>query len=307
MTSNRLVFMFVSCWLLSATVTSTILDTITLRLYLKKGKYKEVNAAKAAELGPYLNLQEDTLIHCHGYTESADFPEVVALVNGYKAGSNYNVIAIDYRYVTHMDYLTAALLAEDVATVIAQSINDMVAAGMDKTKLIVSGFSLGAQISGLIGRKLPFVLPKIIGLDPAGPLFNITSSSLSAGDAACVICMHTDAGFYGTTQPCNHIDFYPNGGIREQPGCSPLLIQYPGGSCSHVRGQKFMTEAAKNPDAFIGVNCNSLDDFEAGNCDSNDTVPVGLATPCSAAGKYYLQTNTASPFAKGSDGTVYDS
>nr|XP_033334497.1 lipase member H-B-like [Megalopta genalis] len=296
-----------SCWFLSTTVSSTILRTITMRLYYENGTYKEVNAAAAAQLVQYLNLQENTLIHIHGYLESTDSPQVVALINGYNAGSNYNVIAVDYSYVTHLDYVTATALVDDVATVIVQSINDMVAAGMDRTKLIVSGFSLGAQVSAFVGRKLPFVLQQIIGLDPAGPLFNITSPSLSASDAACVICIHTDMGFYGTTQPCNHIDFYPNGGTREQPGCSLLMIEYPGGSCSHFRAEEFMTEAANNPNTFIGVQCNSWVDFKAGNCNQTNKIPMGLFTPCSAAGKYYLQTNSASPFAKGSSGTVYQS
>ncbi|XP_033334490.2 lipase member H-B-like [Megalopta genalis] len=183
----------------------------------------------------------------------------------------------------------------------------MVAAGMNRTKLIASGFSLGAQVCAFIGRKLTFVLPKIIGVDPAGPLFNFVSPSLSASDAACVVCIHTDMGFYGTPQPCNHIDFYPNGGMREHPGCSPLYLEYPGGSCSHVRGEEFMTEAAKNPNAFIGVKCNSLNDFKDGNYNLTDTIPMGVTTPCSASGKFYFQTNRVSPFAKGSDGVAYQS
>ncbi|XP_076379637.1 lipase member H-A-like [Megalopta genalis] len=276
-------------------------------LFPRNDTYKEVNVATAAQLVQYLNLQENTLIHIHGYLQSTDIPQVVALINGYKAGSNYNVIGVDYRYITHVDYLLAVLLVDGVATVVVRSINDMVAAGMDRTKLIVSGFSLGAQVSAFIGRKLPFVLPKIIGAEPAGPLFNITSPSLTASDAACVICIHTDMGFYGTTQPCNHIDFYPNGGKEQQPGCSLITFGALLNVCSHARVQKYMAEAARYPNAFMGIKCNSWDDFKAGNCNQTDKIPMGLFTPCSARGNYYLTTNSASPYGRGLAGTVYKS
>ncbi|XP_076379738.1 lipase member H-B-like [Megalopta genalis] len=311
MTNYRLLDIFIiSCWFSSTTATSPLLHTVTWNLCAKNGTRMTVKFDQAAQLVPHLNLQENTLIYCHGYTESTDATAVAALLNGLTAGTNFNIIAIDYRFISHLDYLTAVDNADGVATIIVHGITNMIAVGMDKTKLIASGLSLGAQICAFVGRKLlksSLVLPKIIAMDPAGPLFNFTSPSLSASDAACVICIHTDMGFYGTTQPVNYIDIYPNGGTREQPGCSPLYLEYPGGSCSHIRSEVLMAEAANNPNTFIGVQCNSWVDFKAGNCNQTNKIPMGLFTPCSAAGKYYLQTNSASPFAKGSSGTVYQS
>ncbi|XP_078046332.1 lipase member H-B-like [Augochlora pura] len=225
-------------------------------------------------------------------------------MNGYLHGTNFNVLACDYACVSQRGYISAVVLLDDVATAVVKSITNMVAGGMDQTKLILSGMSLGSQLSGYIGRKLSFKPAKIIAGDPAGPLFNFVSPSISASDAECVICIHCDQGFYGNAQACNHTDFYPNGGVRLQPGCSVSSAEP---SCSHGRCEEYMAEAARHSNDFIGVKCNSWDGFKAGKCDNNVTVPMGLTTPCSATGKFYLQTNSASPYGKGSAGIVYHS
>ncbi|XP_033334505.2 lipase member H [Megalopta genalis] len=306
MTNYRFPVIFaVCCCFFTTTVLSSDLGTIELRLYFRNGTHKQVNASKAGELVRSLNLQAKTLIHCHGFRQSTDSDDVVSLMKGYLAGSNYNVIAVDYRHVSYKDYLSAVILANDVATVIVQSINDMVAAGMNQTKLVASGFSLGAQICGVIGRKLPFELPEIIAGDPAGPLFYFFDKSISASDATCVKCIHTDMRFYGTGDACDYIDFYPNGGSREQPGCLLFSLQDLTNSCSHSRAEKYMIEAARHPNAFPSVKCDSWDDFKNGKCNRNITIPMGESARCSVTGKFYLQTNSASPFAKGSAGTFY--
>ncbi|XP_078046327.1 lipase member H-like [Augochlora pura] len=299
------VILSLCCCLFATTTSSSVLDTIKWRLYARNGTYKEVNATNARQLVQYLNLGVKTLIHSHGYMQSTDSETVVDLVQGYLAGSNFNVIAVDYRHVTYKDYISAVILAENVANIIVRGINDMVAAGMDQTKLIASGFSLGAQVCGFIGRKLSFNLPEIIAADPAGPMFNFVEKSVSASDALCVKCIHTDMFLYGNGNPCGHLDFYPNAGVREQPGCALFSFKDLANSCSHGRSEQYMAEAARYPDAFPSVKCNSWNSFEDGKCDRNVTIPMGYAAPCSAEGKFYLQTNSAYPFAKGSAGTLY--
>lgn len=58
------------------------------------------------------------------------------------------------------------------------------------------------------------------GLDPALPLFSSDPvGRLDPTDAAFVDIIHTCAGYLGYSQPCGHVDFYPNGGTYRQPGC----------------------------------------------------------------------------------------
>lgn len=61
-------------------------------------------------------------------------------------------------------------------------------------------------------------------MDPAGPLFYLLNPRLTSEDADFVDIIHTDAGFYGITLRSGHVDFYPNGGHRPQPGCRLINI-----------------------------------------------------------------------------------
>jgi len=58
-------------------------------------------------------------------------------------------------------------------------------------------------------------------LDPAYPLYMNTGEDghLTWADAVFVDVIHTDGGNFGFPQPLGHVDFFPNGGVRRQPGC----------------------------------------------------------------------------------------
>ncbi|XP_076290866.1 lipase member H-like [Lasioglossum baleicum] len=309
MTNNRLFLIFaISVCFISATVLSFNTGTISLRLYSKNGSYIQLNAKQASQFVPHMDLTLKTLFYCHGYLQSTDSDIVVQLIHSFLAGFNYNIIAVDYRHEAADIYPLSAGLSESVAMTVIDSLNAMVAVGLNKNEIIFYGHSLGAQISGEVGRGLSYRLEKIMGLDPAGPGFEYYQQSLSAADALCVICIHTDMYNYGNPEPCGHLDFYPNGGFREQPGCPVFSFTDPGGNCSHIRSEKYMIEAATHPNAFLSKKCPSWYDFTLHRCkksDKFDVIPMGDSSPCSAAGKYYLQTNAESPFAKGLEGTVY--
>lgn len=63
---------------------------------------------------------------------------------------------------------------------------------------------------------------RITGLDAAYPLYMNTGSEghLARTDATFVDVIHTDGGILGFPDPLGHVDFYPNGGKPEQPGCN---------------------------------------------------------------------------------------
>lgn len=60
------------------------------------------------------------------------------------------------------------------------------------------------------------------GLDPAGPGFFISNKDgmLDATDAIFVDVIHTSGWWAGFYDPVGDVDFYPNGGFPDQPGCS---------------------------------------------------------------------------------------
>lgn len=48
----------------------------------------------------------------------------------------------------------------------------------------------------------------------------------------------------------------------------------------------------------MAVKCETWDDFMKGECMNNTIIPMGIATPLSARGKFYLQTENRAPYAK---------
>eukprot|EP00058_Branchiostoma_floridae_P020497 XP_002605987.1 hypothetical protein BRAFLDRAFT_126557 [Branchiostoma floridae] len=137
-----------------------------------------------------------------------------------------NVIIVDWNKGAEFpNYAQAAtnirLVAAQVAKLITFLVNET-GCSLDQFSLV--GHSLGAHLSGHVGRRLPG-LPRITGLDPAEPFFEDYDPivRLDPTDALFVDVIHTDggeilSGAWGLDLPSGHVDFYPNGG-KGQPGC----------------------------------------------------------------------------------------
>ena len=83
------------------------------------------------------------------------------------------------------------------------------------------GHSLGSHVCGFFGKMSKKLVPKvevdkIMGLDPAGPIFDYTgqdkSLRLDKDDAKSVEIFHTNSKMYGYRDPIGDVDFYINGG-----------------------------------------------------------------------------------------------
>lgn len=86
--------------------------------------------------------------------------------------------------------------------------------------LMTRDVSTTAHICGHAGKNTRFQINTIVGLDPAGPLFdaNNPAARLDATDAAYVEVIHTDTQSFGIGYPIGDADFFPNGGSG-MPGC----------------------------------------------------------------------------------------
>ncbi|XP_046647465.1 pancreatic lipase-related protein 3-like [Daphnia pulicaria] len=171
------------------------------------------------------------------------------------------------------------------------------------------GHSLGAHVVGGAGAAVSLGrVPRITGLDPAGPLFtlNDTETRLDTTDGDFVDIIHTNGGTLlhdqqGFLPPIGHIDFYPNGG-QFQPGCTANQMESTGqsrGGCDHARVITYFVESINSEIGFRAVECERQDDFDAGLCANNPSVLMGDPTPPSARGVYYLATSDKAPFALG--------
>ncbi|XP_037043980.1 phospholipase A1-like [Bradysia coprophila] len=107
---------------------------------------------------------------------------------------------------------------------------------MNLSQLVVIGHSLGAHISGTIGRYIYAntnqKVDQIIALDPAMPLFSTfvteTDDCIHKSDAGWVTVIHTSP--LGIRKRLGHIDLYPNGGWF-QAGCEGGFVERI--ACSH--------------------------------------------------------------------------
>lgn len=139
---------------------------------------------------------------------------------------------------------------------------------MDIENVVLIGHSLGAHIVGIAGKKmLNHTLPKIVGLDPASPLFSLNELDrrLAKGDARYVEIIHSNAGILGLAEPLGNASFYPNGG-KSQPGCGWDPIN----KCAHSRSYMYYAESIHNPVGFYGWQCGSYLDLIAGKCHVKD-------------------------------------
>ncbi|XP_034943861.1 pancreatic triacylglycerol lipase-like isoform X2 [Chelonus insularis] len=200
---------------------SQFLSTIFFRLYTSNdvNPFIDEYLENTSNLVAHIDTRKKTVIYIHGFTESINSSSVRAIVDGYLARQDHNILAVDWSVLARENYFQVVSHVEDVGTQVANAITSMLAAGIPLGTIHIIGHSMGAQIAGAVGRKCHFKLSRITGLDPAGPLFNLLQSPLSASDAKFVDIIHTDAGLYGIARITGTVDFWPNRGIRLQPGC----------------------------------------------------------------------------------------
>ncbi|XP_076290859.1 pancreatic triacylglycerol lipase-like isoform X2 [Lasioglossum baleicum] len=302
---NFRVFTFlavISLALACALGASTSPDTIFFRHYTKDGVHTDINIRNITLLIPKLDLTKWTMFYIHGYSETVDSKSVVTVTDALLT-TDANVVAIDYGQIAANNYIILVGLVGRIAQALAQSFNKLQGSGLDQEKIHVVGHSFGGQVSGQTSTYLNFTLPRITGLDPAGPLF-YTGRFLKASDAKFVDIIHTDRMFYGQLYNSGSVDFLPNYGHKIQPGC-PIVVAPLSDEdfCSHHKSWWFYAESVRNPSGFLAVQCKDDFSFKFNSCNYTDIVPMGYGTPTNATGTYYLHTNSKSPFARGLQGT----
>ncbi|XP_059616597.1 vitellogenin-1-like [Phlebotomus argentipes] len=220
-----------------------------------------------------------------------------AMYNAYQCRGDTNLLYVDTaEYITTL-YLWSAVNTEEVGEIIAPAVRDL-AKYVNVSQIHVMGHSLGAHISGAIGRYFELLtnktLPRITGLDPARPCFNHGESlhGLRRGDADFVDVIHSNSDGLGKKEPIGDVDFYPNGVKVLMPGCLDI-------SCSHSMAWRYYAESVYpgNENAFMATRCNSLKAYSSKKCPF-PPIPMGFATPTNVKGNFFLETNSDEPYGK---------
>uniref|UniRef100_A0A8C0LQQ3 Lipase I n=2 Tax=Canis lupus dingo TaxID=286419 RepID=A0A8C0LQQ3_CANLU len=180
-----------------------------------------------------------------------------------------NIIVVDWnRGATTFLYSRAVKNTRRVARSLSEYIRNLLKYGASLDNFHFIGMSLGAHISGFVGKIFQGQLGRITGLDPAGPKFSGRPFNvrLDYTDAKFVDVIHSDTHGLGFKEPLGHIDFYPNGG-KKQPGCPKSIfsgIEFI--KCNHQRAVYLFMASLETNCNFISFPCSSYEDFKAGLC-----------------------------------------
>ncbi|XP_060227128.1 lipase member I isoform X5 [Meriones unguiculatus] len=181
------------------------------------------------------NLSKKAVWIVHGYRPLGNTPGWLrTFIKTFLKHEDVNLIVVDWNQgATTFVYNRAVKNTRLVARSLSDSINILLSYGASLDNFHFIGMSLGAHISGFVGKIFQGQLGRITGLDPAGPNFSRkpANSRLDYTDAKFVDVIHSDSNGLGMLQPVGHVDFYPNGGKR-QPGCpTTVFSDYQRGLC----------------------------------------------------------------------------
>lgn len=200
------------------------------------------------------------------------------------------------------NYYLARHRVNSTGSAIADYISFLVmTTGANPRNMLPVGFSLGGQVVGFVGRNvqrlLGIKLTAILGLDPAGPLFDYgkLDSHINSNDADYVQIVHTNGETLGMHGPLGHADFYVHGG-KIQNGCGVDLF----GSCSHVRAVEYWIESINSETKFIATQCENYENVTKKGCDFLDVKKDMFEEPIKPVkGIFFVDTNKKSPYALG--------
>lgn len=279
--------------------------------------YTRANKTTAQILNPYdsatisksnFAASRRTVFITHGFTDTANTGWSVTMKDAFLLKGDMNVILVDWSKGTKgVNYMKSAANTRVVGATIGnmvKALKDTANSQLNQIHLV--GHSLGAQIMGYAGDWTSTNIRigrvgRITGLDPAGLYFERFDNKvkLDPSDAMFVDVIHTNAASllkmgFGIRTPNGHVDFYPNGG-RSQPGCDVLQA-----GCSHMRAIPYFTESINSSCQFKAFKCTDYDAFLNGKCTSCSTGcnRMGYHASKNTQGKFYLQTNSKSPFCK---------
>lgn len=190
----------------------------------------------------------------------------------------------------------------------AEVLAHLTEAGLDPSRLDLLGFSLGGQTVSYIAKNFRRItgrnISTIVALEPSGPCFRFLPAEdrLTASDADFVQVLHTNIDGYGMAARMGHVDFYVNGGEFQPSEITfyPCTI-----TCSHFRVLALWESAVKNPDKFVAMQCDSIQqarDFACYDRHPIVTNVMGTNADRSKPGIYFLSTSKVYPYFLGSKG-----
>ncbi|KAJ8713669.1 hypothetical protein PYW07_014039 [Mythimna separata] len=275
-------------------------------IFSPKTKYNYYQMKSLAK-DPQVDFKRPTVLYVGGYLDHPNLPLAMTIGVMYKR-LGYNVFLLDTNRFTTVPYPVAAANMRTIGKHVAEMLATLTKSGLDPKKLELVGLSLGGHTISFIAKNYRLQtgmnISRITGLDPSGPCFRNLGPEdrLDQTDADFVDVIETNIDGYGMAAPVGHVNFYVNGG-EFQPGdilwvpCNVL--------CSHIRAFTIWISALLNPNSFIAMKCDSVQEARDRECyDKNPAVTniVGLNTDRNTQGIFYLATENNFPYFMGLKG-----
>ncbi|XP_009944614.1 PREDICTED: pancreatic lipase-related protein 2-like [Leptosomus discolor] len=242
-------------------------------------KYQKISATNPSTIrASNFRTHRKTRFIIHGHLAGADLPWITNICRSMFHTEDVNCILTDWRGGSSGLYTDAVNNVRVVGAELVCLVNLLEKDyGYSPANIHFIGHSLGAHAAGEAGRRKPGI-GRITGLDPAGPLFQYTPTTvrLDPSDAKFVDIIHTHAGHlffdFGILQTSGHLDFYPNGG-KKMPGCKQLHVppaarnindlmrEYRSIGCGHKRSLQYYAESIITPNGFVGYQCETYRAF----------------------------------------------
>uniref|UniRef100_A0A4W2DL01 Lipase domain-containing protein n=1 Tax=Bos indicus x Bos taurus TaxID=30522 RepID=A0A4W2DL01_BOBOX len=213
---------------------------ISLMLYTRKNPTCAESLFENDSLNINFNTSKKAVWLIHGYRPLGSTPSwlqnfVRILLNQ----DDMNIIVVDWnRGATTFLYVRAVKNTRKVAVSLSRYIQNLLKHGASLDNFHFIGVSLGAHISGFVGKIFHGRVGRITGLDPAGPQFSGKPSTgrLDYTDADFVDVIHTDT---------NGLEFI---------------------KCDHQRAVYLFMAALETSCNFISFYCRSYKDYKTGLC-----------------------------------------
>ena len=225
------------------------------------------------------DVNKPTKIFVHGFTSNGR-KYCTQFIEAYASSTwDVNLICLDWAEYADTNcplYIRAAENAVKVGVEVGQKfVSKLLIKTLKQNPglIHVIGHSLGAHLSGHIGRNSGVKIGRITGLDPARPYFDKPKMRrMSKNDADFVDVIHTNSGelkqgCLSIPRKIGHVDFYPNGG-QFMPSCKgkdkiPNPVFYKAnkwiciknilvkGACSHERANLYYADSIRYPNYYF--------------------------------------------------------
>ncbi|XP_026762812.1 pancreatic lipase-related protein 2-like [Galleria mellonella] len=278
----------------------------TRRSIRKKYNYFQI---KEMAKDPTMDYHRKTILFISGYFDNPDQPPSRILENSYRSlGYNvwladvYNFVKDPYPIVTRNAPYVGLRVGEMLYNLTLQNV------GFDPKKLESLGLSLGGQIISFMAKSFKALsgtkLSKLTALDPTGACFRRLGPEgrLDQSDADYVEVVNTNMDGLGMATPVGHVNFYVNGGEYQLSDAYWMPCEL---MCSHIRAYTLWYSALSNPNGFVAMKCDSVQ--QARDKDCYDRQPLvtnllGLNVDKTKHGIFYLATYHNYPYYMGEKG-----